>query len=221
MGAVEVTNMEPPGSPGNSLLRVECCDGSTDELQRLTAPFAQELAALRGNAPEVFEMARKTLITLLGNILKTPDNDNFRTIHTSNQAIQRRVLSANGSLDFLLASGFVQLDDTLVFVDLDNLELLRSATGVLQSAGPQEGAPVKAAPANSTQTSVDPKRAAWLAEMKAKKQKQEAEKAALRAKIAAQREEQKHKTYKDSKAVKGGGSWQSATDMGLDGKAGG
>merc|ERR1711977_401922 len=201
-------------SPGNSLLRVDSCDGSTDELQQLAVPFADQMCELREtNSLQVFEMARKTLITLLSNIVKTPSNEQFRTIHLSNQAIQRRVLAANGSLGFLAAAGFVQLDETLVFVDISELGLLTTAITALQQAAP---------PPNITPTRpTDPKREAWLAEMKAKKQKEEAEKAALRARIAAQREEQKHKTYKDSKAVKGGGSWQTATEMGLDGKAGG
>merc|ERR1711977_176694 len=208
-------------SPGNSLLRVDSCDGSTDELQQLAVPFADQMCELREtNSLQVFEMARKTLITLLSNIVKTPSNEQFRTIHLSNQAIQRRVLAANGSLGFLAAAGFVQLDETLVFVDISELGLLTTAITALQQAAPapqQAAPPPHITPARPT----DPKREAWLAEMKAKKQKEEAEKAALRARIAAQREEQKHKTYKGSKAVKGGGSWQTATEMGLDGKAGG
>eukprot|EP00658_Telonema_sp_P-2_P004229 TRINITY_DN1158_c0_g1_i1.p1 TRINITY_DN1158_c0_g1~~TRINITY_DN1158_c0_g1_i1.p1 ORF type:complete len:210 (-),score=65.70 TRINITY_DN1158_c0_g1_i1:414-1043(-) len=203
-------------------LSVNNCEGATTDLQGLANPFALPLQVLETNPPDVYQTAARTLSLLLQNVVTHPESEKHRTLHLSNKAIQARVLSAEGALEFLAACGFVQVEDTLVFVE--DVTLVENALRVLQAAVP---APVPAPPPPAPQqaASVDPARVKWLAEQKQRKQQEESERAAIRARIAGNREEQKYRVVTDSKAalIKGQskGTVQNATQMGLDGKAGG
>jgi len=208
---------DEPDSP----IHVGNCAGITHELQGDEVPFAAALATLRQNPPAVCEMAQKTMIKLLTNIVKNPDNENFRQIHMTNKAIQDRVMKAAGAKEFLMAAGFVEIDSMLLLLEDDIVRLPEAIASIQPSAPRQAPSNISQAPPAPAPSNEDPKRAKYLAELKAKKSAQEAEKAALRARIANQREEQKHHQIRDSRAVllKGRtqGTSQSASDMGLDG----
>eukprot|EP00656_Telonema_subtile_P011423 TRINITY_DN1565_c0_g1_i10.p1 TRINITY_DN1565_c0_g1~~TRINITY_DN1565_c0_g1_i10.p1 ORF type:complete len:162 (+),score=45.32 TRINITY_DN1565_c0_g1_i10:132-617(+) len=159
------------------------------------------------------------------NIVKNPTEEKFRTIHLSNQAIQSRLLSAQGSLEFLVAAGFVQVDDTMIYLEQD-VSLIVDAVACLERAH-LACAPVAPAqpPPAQTETTESRERQKYLAELREKKRKEDAEKAALRQRLAAQREEQKNRVVRDSNAAllkgRSKGTTQSATEMGCDGSAGG
>lgn len=227
-GAAPAAPLNPFSDESESPINVGNCQGLTQELQGDDEmPFAVAMVALHQNPPAVCEMAQRTMIKLLTNIVKNPDNENYRQIHMTNKAIQDRVMKAPGAKDFLMAAGFVEIDTMLILLE-DDIARLPEAIACLQPSAPQQApanisqAPAAAAPSN---VSADPKRAKYLAELKAKQKAQEAEKAALRARIANQREEQKHHQIRNSRAVllKGRtqGTSQSASDMGLDGSQGG
>merc|ERR1711865_271333 len=185
------------------------------------------VTAMAGGSLAAFSTASKTATTLLSNIVKNPDEQKFRTIHSSNKAIQSRLLSHSGAGDFLLAVGFVQVDDTFVFLS-DDTAAITAGLARLQAAQPV-GEPAQAMQNVTNQPTVNESDARALRkrqeEMREKKRKDEAEKAALRARMASQRKEQEHHVIRESKAVllKGRtkGTSQSATQMGCDGSADG
>ena len=47
----------------------------------------------------------------LSNIMSNPTEEKYRTIHITNQLIQRKLLSHNGARQFLLAVGFVEVSN--------------------------------------------------------------------------------------------------------------
>lgn len=51
-------------------------------------------------------MARTTLLSILGNLLRDPSNDKFRRLRLSNPAFQSRVASVHGGMELLAAAGF-------------------------------------------------------------------------------------------------------------------
>merc|ERR1712166_1102101 len=197
---------------------VVCCKlietmASPDSLDTAVASFQSS------NSPQVYQLASKTLLTLLSNIIKNPADERFRSIHVTNKAIQQRLLSANGAQSLLLAAGFVEREQTFEFEDMVHLPLLSRVVMMLLAQlppaepanTPEPATSEAAAPITATNTSereaaaakylkdvdreisraADPERISWLKEQKRQKQQDEAEKVVLRAKIAAQRKAQR------------------------------
>lgn len=64
------------------------------------------------NDEQAVSTGLETLIKLIGNILKSPNDDKFRTLKKTNKAIQSRILSLKGGInELILALGYTDLDE--------------------------------------------------------------------------------------------------------------
>ena len=57
-------------------------------------------------SPGVAQTAIQTLRTLTNNVITHPEEEKYRTIKTSNKALQERIVKVTGALMFLKAVGF-------------------------------------------------------------------------------------------------------------------
>jgi hypothetical protein len=81
--------------------------------------------------------AFQTLLTYIGNVAKSPDEEKFRKIRVSNPSFQERVGSLNGGVQFLELCGFVKDESgEFLFLPRDKVEMpiLNSAGAELNSA---------------------------------------------------------------------------------------
>jgi len=63
------------------------------------------------NDEQAVSTGLETLLKLIGNILKSPTEDKFRTLKKTNKAIQGRILSLKGGIhELILALGYTDLD---------------------------------------------------------------------------------------------------------------
>jgi len=63
------------------------------------------------NDEQAVSTGLETLLKLIGNILKSPNEDKFRTLKKTNKAIQSRILSLKGGInELILALGYTDLD---------------------------------------------------------------------------------------------------------------
>ncbi|XP_062109190.1 vicilin-like seed storage protein At2g18540 [Humulus lupulus] len=81
--------------------------------------------------------AFQTLLTYLGNVVKSPDEEKFRKIRLSNQSFQERVGAVKGGIEFLELCGFEKIEGgEFLFLPRDKVDfpVLRSAGSELDSA---------------------------------------------------------------------------------------
>jgi len=81
--------------------------------------------------------AFQTLLTYIGNVAKSPDEEKFRKIRLSNPSFKERVGSLNGGVQFLELCGFVKDESgEFLFLPRDKVEMpiLNSAGAELNSA---------------------------------------------------------------------------------------
>lgn len=55
---------------------------------------------------EAFKTCISTMLKYLGNVVRAPDEDKFRSINLGNAAFQSRVAAVQGAVDFLHLVGF-------------------------------------------------------------------------------------------------------------------
>ena len=70
--------------------------------------LAMKKASTDSGGDEKFKTCLSTILKYVGNVNSNPDEDKFRTIKLSNPAFQQRVGSVEGSLDVLIAAGFIR-----------------------------------------------------------------------------------------------------------------
>ena len=82
--------------------------------------------------------ALKILSKLLTNVTENPQEEKYRTVKTTNKAIQSKLLSVDGARDVLIALGFVDLGDMLVLIDPseDDLATVQEGLAVILSSIP-------------------------------------------------------------------------------------
>ncbi|KAJ8774226.1 hypothetical protein K2173_009657 [Erythroxylum novogranatense] len=81
--------------------------------------------------------AFQTLLTYIGNVVKSPNEEKFRKIRLNNQAFQDRVGSLQGGIEFLELCGFEKIEaDDCLFLSRDKVDVavLNSAGSELNSA---------------------------------------------------------------------------------------
>ncbi|KAK4266647.1 hypothetical protein QN277_027537 [Acacia crassicarpa] len=81
--------------------------------------------------------AFQTLLTYVGNVAKSPDEEKFRRIRLSNQTFQERVGALKGGIDFLEICGFEKVEGgEFLFLARDKVDkaVLNSAGSELDSA---------------------------------------------------------------------------------------
>jgi len=182
---------------------------------------------LKMNVDVVFESSSKVLVTLLGNVVKDPTNDKFRSVRLGNPAIQQKLCTPRGPLLVMQAAGFVEVDGFLVLDASAPIDAVNTALQAIKGAIAEKAPQLKRAHAVEVQQEklaavIDPARAKYLAEAKAKREADAKRKAAAKAKIAGQRKEEKtmvdsHSQHRGFKA----GERKSATQLGADGNADG
>uniref|UniRef100_A0A182R7C5 Peptide-N(4)-(N-acetyl-beta-glucosaminyl)asparagine amidase n=1 Tax=Anopheles funestus TaxID=62324 RepID=A0A182R7C5_ANOFN len=69
--------------------------------------------ALESNPKESYVVAAETLLRLLDNIIREPQNAKYRTVRIDNQSIREKLLSVNGMKQLMLAIGFIEANGTL------------------------------------------------------------------------------------------------------------
>lgn len=69
--------------------------------------------ALESNPKESYVVATETLLRLLDNIIREPQNAKYRTVRLENQSIKEKLLSAVGMKQLMLAIGFIEANGTL------------------------------------------------------------------------------------------------------------
>ena len=77
------------------------------------------------NSPETCLTAFDLVLKLLANIVANPQDPRFRAVKKTNKAIQAKLLTCVGVLEFFTTLGFTPMDDSLIFLgdDMGNLEL--------------------------------------------------------------------------------------------------
>lgn len=80
--------------------------------------------------------AFQTLLTYIGNVARSPDEEKFRKIRLSNSSFQERVGSLKGGLQFLEICGFEKENEEFLILPRDKVDLaiLNTAGGELNSA---------------------------------------------------------------------------------------
>lgn len=80
--------------------------------------------------------AFQTLLTYIGNIVRSPDEEKFRKIRISNPTFQERVGSLKGGIEFLEICGFEKGSDEFLTLPRDKVDIaiLNSAGSELNSA---------------------------------------------------------------------------------------
>uniref|UniRef100_A0A182M8N8 Peptide-N(4)-(N-acetyl-beta-glucosaminyl)asparagine amidase n=1 Tax=Anopheles culicifacies TaxID=139723 RepID=A0A182M8N8_9DIPT len=69
--------------------------------------------ALESNPKESYVVAAETLLRLLDNIIREPQNAKFRTVRIDNPSIREKLLSVDGMKQLMLAIGFIESQGTL------------------------------------------------------------------------------------------------------------
>uniref|UniRef100_A0AAG5DJ18 Peptide-N(4)-(N-acetyl-beta-glucosaminyl)asparagine amidase n=1 Tax=Anopheles atroparvus TaxID=41427 RepID=A0AAG5DJ18_ANOAO len=69
--------------------------------------------ALESNPKESYVVATETLLRLLDNIIREPQNAKYRTVRLENQSIREKLLSVVGMKQLMLAIGFIESHGTL------------------------------------------------------------------------------------------------------------
>ena len=62
------------------------------------------------NHPTIMQTSAEMLVKILGNIAKSPDQEKYRSLKTTNTTMSNKVLMAKGARQILLAVGFQQLE---------------------------------------------------------------------------------------------------------------
>ncbi|XP_046558720.1 UBX domain-containing protein 6-like [Haliotis rubra] len=127
-----------------------------------------------GSKQEV-RVAVETLLKLSRNLSSHPGDEKYRKIRKENKAIHEKLLKFDGAKEFLLAMGWTEIDDMLMYLEDHDLSV---TTNILEEhlhtlPPPQSAAtsPPAASPAAPTET------AAWTeAELKQRDEKLEKEK---------------------------------------------
>ncbi|RLN68272.1 hypothetical protein BBJ29_000851 [Phytophthora kernoviae] len=83
-----------------------------DEAKQAAAKISNKRTAFRGdgNDPPRAISAAETLIKMLGNVVKNPQEEKFRKIRLSNAAIQSKLVAVPGAVDILTEAGFSKLE---------------------------------------------------------------------------------------------------------------
>ncbi|XP_052872471.1 peptide-N(4)-(N-acetyl-beta-glucosaminyl)asparagine amidase [Anopheles cruzii] len=69
--------------------------------------------ALESNPKELYLVATETLLRLLDNIIREPQNVKFRTVRLENPSIKEKLLSVVGMKQLMLGIGFIEANGTL------------------------------------------------------------------------------------------------------------
>ncbi|XP_050074079.1 peptide-N(4)-(N-acetyl-beta-glucosaminyl)asparagine amidase [Anopheles maculipalpis] len=69
--------------------------------------------ALESNPKESYVVAAETLLRLLDNIIREPQNAKYRTVRIDNPSIREKLLSVTGMKQLMLAIGFIESNGTL------------------------------------------------------------------------------------------------------------
>jgi len=162
------------------------------------------------NTDAVKTICLKTLLVFVRNVLKDPSNAKFRRIRATNAKIVERVLSPSGGREFLDALGFVEDGEFLVLPATVDLEKVRAGQTVLVARVPatpakaKQATPAKTARSAAAQSPADAEDAARrkayeerMSAVKAKRAREQAERAALKKEI--KRDQQ---GIKDKRAVR-------------------
>uniref|UniRef100_A0A182Q7B3 Peptide-N(4)-(N-acetyl-beta-glucosaminyl)asparagine amidase n=1 Tax=Anopheles farauti TaxID=69004 RepID=A0A182Q7B3_9DIPT len=69
--------------------------------------------ALESNPKESYVVAAETLLRLLDNIIREPQNVKYRTVRIDNPSIREKLLAVDGMKQLMLAIGFIEANGTL------------------------------------------------------------------------------------------------------------
>jgi len=81
--------------------------------------------------------AMQTIKTMIGNIIKSPDEPKFRKVNLGNEALKKKVTNFIGSLDFLRGCGFEKSevgDEKFLILNTVDASILQKATSKLDAA---------------------------------------------------------------------------------------
>jgi len=81
-------------------------------------------------SPGVAQTAIQTLRTLTNNVVAHPEEEKYRTIKTSNKALQERIVKVTGALMFLKAVGFAPAGEEYTIQNPD-MAILQMGLGKL------------------------------------------------------------------------------------------
>jgi len=141
------------------------------------------IEALRQNPGSKFDETSGILCKLLGNILANPEDDKYRKIRLSNAKINAAIVQVPGAIDILLAVGFVEDDGHLYISSTTALAAVQDALTQIQSVATQRAAKVAAQADNACSQR--------MAEAAKNKAENDRRKAAIKAKIAGNKKEEK------------------------------
>lgn len=103
----------------------------------------RELArAMKKSTPDeaAFKTCCNTLLKLLGNVARSPEEDKFRVVKLGNAAIHKRIVAVTNGVEFLVGSGFERGADEggeeVLTMERQaiNMELINGAGEILQNA---------------------------------------------------------------------------------------
>ncbi|KFB51625.1 AGAP007390-PA-like protein [Anopheles sinensis] len=111
--------------------------------------------ALESNPKESYVVATETLLRLLDNIIREPQNAKYRTVRLENQSIKEKLLSAVGMKQLMLAIGFIEANGTLTVPSNVLLANLRKYREFIHERKELIKNPPKAAPTASITTNTN------------------------------------------------------------------
>ncbi|CAH1776479.1 unnamed protein product, partial [Owenia fusiformis] len=175
----------------------------------------------------------QTLLKIFQNVVSHPTEEKYKVIRTENKAFASKVWCYSGAQQFLLATGWTEVDDTVVLTG--DSSSLTTAIKVLQahlSTEAQNATPQKQSQSPQKQAinhvmNQDSKKAKVLDEGRKKQleayKRQMEEKKRIREQIEADRRETKTRESKSSKAqtVASGKGMTKFSDIGIDVNKGG
>jgi hypothetical protein len=90
----------------------------------------EQIMELRKNEDSLANTAIETMILLILNCLKNPNDEKYRKINLNNKKIQQRIVQIPGGIDTLSAIGFTESDGHLALPSLDTFVLTSSGNQI-------------------------------------------------------------------------------------------
>mmetsp|Transcript_7725 Transcript_7725/g.34270 ORF Transcript_7725/g.34270 Transcript_7725/m.34270 type:complete len:343 (-) Transcript_7725:1807-2835(-) len=105
----------------------------TIDMEKALKAMSAAVVKLDGNPTEVRKTCYLTMAKYITNIINQPSEVKFRKIRRENAAFQKRVIAADGGLDYLLAVGFREdIEEGFLVLSHSDMFLLNRVRGDLE-----------------------------------------------------------------------------------------
>ncbi|XP_010524671.1 PREDICTED: UBX domain-containing protein 1 [Tarenaya hassleriana] len=135
---VHSSSRSPPSAPPESNIFLPSSRGSVSKAEEMRECLRSLRRNLKDEEPRVARRAFETLLVLVRNVAKNPDEEKYRRIRLGNPLFHERVGRFGEGIEFLELCGFTRQKETGGFLNLprDQIDIsrLREAASQLNSA---------------------------------------------------------------------------------------